>query len=97
MCGRIEGCIINIKEEKQNIIVSEEVQNILDTMGLNKIDVQTELEVGMKVKVVGGPFNGMVGTVDTIDLDNSVVDLTIDLFGQDTQVEVELNQIQKAD
>ena len=85
------------KGAKPTPLQPEEVQNILDTMGLNKIDVQTELEVGMKVKVVGGPFNGMVGTVDTIDLDNSVVDLTIDLFGQDTQVEVELNQIQKAD
>ena len=85
------------KGAKPTPLQPEEVQKILDTMGLNKIDVQTELEVGMKVKVVGGPFNGMVGTVDTIDLDNSVVDLTIDLFGQDTQVEVELNQIQKAD
>ena len=85
------------KGAKPTPLQPEEVQSILDTMGLNKIDVQTELEVGMKVKVVGGPFNGMVGTVDTIDLDNSVVDLTIDLFGQDTQVEVELNQIQKAD
>ena len=73
-----------------------EVENILDTMGLNKINVETELEEGIKVKVVGGPFNGMFGTVDSIDLDNNVVTLTIDLFGQDTQVEVEPNQIQKA-
>ena len=73
-----------------------EVEHILDTMGLNKINVETELEPGIKVKVVGGPFNGMFGTVDEIDLDNNVVTLTIDLFGQDTQVEVEPNQIQKA-
>ena len=65
-------------------------------MGLNKINVETELEAGIKVKVVGGPFNGMFGTVDEVDLDNNVVTLTIDLFGQDTQVEVEPNQIQKA-
>ncbi len=73
-----------------------EVEHILDTMGLNKINVETELEVGIKVKVVGGPFNGMFGTVDEVDLDNNVVTLTIDLFGQDTQVEVQPNQIQKA-
>ena len=73
-----------------------EVEHILDTMGLNKINVETELEAGIKVKVVGGPFNGMFGTVDEVDLDNNVVTLTIDLFGQDTQVEVEPNQIQKA-
>ena len=38
----------------------------------------------------------MFGTVDSIDLDNNKVTVTIDLFGQDTQVEVELGQIQKA-
>ena len=73
-----------------------EVENILNTMGLNKINVETELEEGIKVKVTAGPFNGMFGTVDAIDLDNNVVTLTIDLFGQDTQVEVEPSQIQKA-
>ena len=73
-----------------------EVEHILDTMGLNKINVETELEVGIKVKVNDGPFKGMFGTIDSIDLDNNTVIVTIDLFGQDTQVEVEPNQIQKA-
>ena len=54
------------------------------------------LEEGMKVKVNSGPFKGMFGTVDTIDLDNDIVNLTIDLFGQDTQVEVSTGQISKA-
>ena len=73
-----------------------EVEKILDIMGLNKINVETELEEGMKVKVNAGPFKGMFGTVDSIDLDNDIVNLTIDLFGQDTQVEVSTGQISKA-
>ena len=58
--------------------------------------VDYSLEEGMKVKVNAGPFKGMFGTVDTIDLDNDIVNLTIDLFGQDTQVEVSTGQISKA-
>ena len=54
------------------------------------------VEVGAKVKIIAGPFNGMFGTIDSVDLPNQKIMLTVDLFGQETSVEVELNQIQKA-
>ncbi len=72
-----------------------EVDKILNNMGISRIDVDTELEVGIKVKIVAGPFNGMFGTVESIDLPNQKVMLNVDLFGQETSVEVELNQIEK--
>jgi len=84
------------KGAKPTPLQPQEVEKILDAIGDNKIDVTTDLEEGMEVEVVGGPFNGMVGKVDSIDLDNDVVNLTIDLFGQDTQVEVQTNQLKKA-
>ncbi len=84
------------KGAKPTPLQPDEVERILDKIGANKIDVETELEVGIKVKVNDGPFKGMFGTIDSIDLDNNTVTVTIDLFGQDTQVEVDLNQIQKA-
>ena len=72
-----------------------EVDKILGDMGISRIDVDTELEAGAKVKIVAGPFNGMFGTVESIDLPNQKVMLVVDLFGQETSVEVELNQIEK--
>ncbi len=84
------------KGAKPTPLQPEEIERILDKIGANQINVETELEVGIKVKVNDGPFKGMFGTVDEIDLDNNKVTVTIDLFGQDTQVEVELGQIQKA-
>ena len=51
---------------------------------------------GAKVKIIAGPFNGMFGTIDSVDLPNSKVNLLVDLFGQETSVEVELSQIEKA-
>jgi transcription antitermination factor NusG len=38
----------------------------------------------------------MFGTVDSVDLPTQKVNLTVDLFGQETSVEVELSQIEKA-
>ena len=51
---------------------------------------------GSTVKIVDGPFNGMFGKIDSVDVPNQKVMLLVDLFGQETSVEVELNQIQKA-
>ena len=38
----------------------------------------------------------MYGKIEEIDLPNQKINLTVDLFGQETSVEVELNQIEKA-
>lgn len=73
-----------------------EVDNILGNMGISRMDVATDLVEGTSVKIVDGPFNGMFGKIDTVDLANQKVTLSVDLFGQETSVEVELNQIQKA-
>ena len=71
-----------------------EVDKILNNMGMSRIDVDNDLEVGSKVKIVAGPFNGMYGKIEEIDLPNQKINLTVDLFGQETSVEVELNQIE---
>ena len=73
-----------------------EVDKILNSMGMSRLDVNKELEVGTKVKIIAGPFNGMFGTIDSIDLPNQKINLIVDLFGQETSVEVELKQIENA-
>lgn len=73
-----------------------EVDKILGNMGISRMDVDTDLVEGTTVKIVDGPFNGMFGKIDSVDLPNQKVMLFVDLFGQETSVEVELNQIQKA-
>lgn len=73
-----------------------EVDKVLGNMGISRINVETELEAGSKVKIISGPFNGMFGKVESVDLPNQKVTLSVDLFGQETSVEVELNQIENA-
>ena len=84
------------KGAKPTPLLPEEVDKILGNMGISRIDIDTELNEGAKVKIIAGPFNGMFGTVDSVDLPNAKVNLLVDLFGQETSVEVELSQIEKA-
>ncbi len=72
-----------------------EVDKILNSMGIARMDVDKDLTPGTKVNIIDGPFKGMFGKVDSLDLENSKVNLMVDLFGQETSVEVELSQIQK--
>ena len=73
-----------------------EVDNILKNMGISRLDVDKELEVGAKVKIIAGAFSGMYGVITSIDLPNQKLELNVDLFGQDTAVEVEISQIEIA-
>jgi len=73
-----------------------EVDNILRNMGISRLDVDKELEVGTKVKIIAGAFAGMYGTISSLDLPNQKLELNVDLFGQETSVEVELSQIEIA-
>lgn len=73
-----------------------EVDNILRTMGVSRFENEEELKEGQKVKIVDGPFNSMDGVIESIDMPNQKLMLIVDLFGQETSVEVELNQIELA-
>lgn len=84
------------KGAKPTPLPPQEVDNVLKVIGMSRIDVDKELSIGTKVKIIGGPFTGMFGTIEEIDNDNQKFVLNVDLFGQETQVEVDFEQISKA-
>ena len=84
------------KGAKPSPLQPYELDNILGNMGISRMNVDTELKEGTKVKIIAGPFNGMFGKIDSVDLTNQKVMLSVDLFGQETSVEVELGQIENA-
>ena len=59
-----------------------------------EIVVEALNEEGKKVKIVSGPFKDMIGKISSYDLEKKKVNLLLDLFGQETPVEAELNQIE---
>lgn len=52
-------------------------------------------EVGETVKVINGPFKDMVGKIESLNTDKAKVKVSITIFGRDTLVELDFNQIIK--
>ena len=57
--------------------------------------ISTDVEVGDSVTIIDGPFNGMYGKIESMDKENEKLTVLIDLFGQETSVDVELFQVNK--
>ena len=82
------------KGAKPIALLPDEVDNILGSMGLSRIDVTKELEIGKKVKILDGPFKDMEGTIESVDMKTQKLNINVDLFGQVTKVEVDLQDIE---
>ena len=76
-------------------LTKEEVDKILGSMGMSRLDVESELEVGTSIKVLKGAFANMFGKVNKIDMANQIIEVALDLFGQETIVEVGFEDIEK--
>lgn len=83
------------KGAKPTPLLPQEIDKILANMGMSRVNIESELAIGDKVSIVDGPFKGMIGKVDNIDLENNRLNVLIDLFGQETPVEVEVYQVNK--
>ena len=83
------------KGAKPTPLLPQEIDKILSNMGMSRVNLESEMAIGDKVNIVDGPFKGMSGKVDTIDTENNRLNVLIDLFGQETPVEVELFQVNK--
>ena len=68
-------------------------QEILD-LGVEHREVVVGYAVGDSVKVVDGPLNGFIGTVEALDLDKNSVSVVVSMFGRETPVDLELDQVE---
>jgi len=82
------------KGAKPIALLPQEVDRILSSMGMSRIDISKELEIGKKVKIVDGPFKEMYGKISEVDLKTQKLNVLVDLFGQETPVEVDFAQIE---
>lgn len=73
-----------------------EVDKILGSMGMSRLEIGNTLNVGDMVKVINGPFASMFGKVKTIDMETQKIEVVLDLFGQETIVELGLTEIENA-
>ena len=62
-------------------------------LGVEKHSVEVGYKEGDNVKIISGPLEGYSGTVKSVDTANNSVCVALSMFGRETPVEFELDQI----
>ena len=72
-----------------------EVERILKKTGFEKPKPKTEFVEGQTVKVKTGPLADFTGVISEINLDQSKLKVLVSIFGRETPVELNFNQVTK--
>ena len=75
-----------------------EMENILSKMGMGeaKVVVNIDVEVGEVIKIKSGSFENYAAKVVSVDNEKGKVKALIDMFGRETPVELDFDQVEKS-
>jgi len=66
-------------------------------LGVEKREVVVSYDVGDNVKITDGALESFLGTVEELDLERGKVRVMVSMFGRETPVELELDQVEPMD
>lgn len=78
-------------------LLPEEVDTILKQMGLKERTVDADFAIKEQVKVKEGPFADFIGSVESIDQEKGKLKVHVNMFGRETPVELDFDQVKKLD
>ena len=71
-------------------------QEILD-LGVEHREINVGYAIGDTVRVTDGPLAGFLGKVEELDPDTNYVNVVVSMFGRETPVDLELDQVEPLD
>lgn len=86
----IRGSINFVGSDKPTPLSDKEAA----AMGIIRESVEVNYSEGDSVRIANGPLMDFVGTVDKIDKEKNIVNVTVSMFGRNTPVELELDQVE---
>ena len=63
-------------------------------MGVEKKEIIVNYAVGDIVRILDGPLSSFTGTVENIEIEKNAVSVVVSMFGRETPVEFELDQVE---
>lgn len=98
----IPGVLGFLGAEKASISPMPLRQNEVNRI-LGKVDeaeemgevLDVEFFIGESVKVMDGPFNGFIGSIEEVFDDKKKLNVMVKIFGRNTPVELNYNQVEK--
>jgi transcriptional antiterminator NusG len=67
------------------------------SMGIAENPISIDIEIGENVKVVAGPLENQIALVQEINTEKRRIKGLVNMFGRETPVELDFNQVQKLD
>ncbi len=90
----IRGCTGFVGPASKPVPLTQEE---VAALGVEKHSVEVGYKEGDNVKIISGPLEGYTGVVKTVDTENNNVCVVLSMFGRETPVELELDQIATVD
>ena len=73
----------------------EEILKVLRKVGDKTKEIDIDFEIGEVIKVISGPFRGYSGSISEINAVKGKLKSMISIFGRETPVELEFDQVEK--
>ena len=88
---------IGSSPNKPTPVPDSEVKNIINRIkeDASKPKPKVLYEVGEVIRVTGGPFNDFNGVVEEVDYEKNRLQVSVQIFGRSTPVEITFNQVEK--
>ncbi len=64
---------------------------------VRKVRETVDFKEGDEVTVLGGPFDGWVGVVKAVNMEEQTVDISVSMFGRETPATLSLSQVKKVE
>jgi len=64
------------------------------SLGVEKKEILVDYEIGQSVRITDGALESFLGTVEEIDTERQKVRVVVSMFGRETPVELDLDQIE---
>lgn len=82
---------------KPQAITEKEVMRIMTQIeeGIDRPTTEIYFEIGEQIRVTDGPFASFIGTVNEVDTERTRLKVSVSIFGRETPVELEFNQVEK--
>lgn len=83
---------------KPSPLYDDEIERILKAQGQPAKQMpDADYEIGETVTITGGAFNGLTGKITELDPEKAKLTAVIDMFGRQTNAELEYDQVKKLD
>lgn len=74
----------------------DEVRAILVQLGFNEAKPKVAFSVGDMIRVISGPFENFGGVIEDVNIERGKLRVVISMFGRETPVELDFEQVEKS-